>query len=131
MNIATDHSIRSIVGQIMVSVRMAAVGLETLYGFEVLRQPKYRAALLEAAVVLNAGWSAYCLRQEFGAMLPDLGVVFGTYDLVSRSVRLPLSPPGELTDEEQGLFTPPKNVEDFRQLALRVCGGKLVQNLLS
>ena len=57
MDIATDHSIRSIVDQIQVAVRVAAVGLETIYGVEVIRKPECRAALLEAAVVLNAAWT--------------------------------------------------------------------------
>lgn len=130
MDIATDYSIRSIEDQILVAVRMAAIGLETLYGFDVVRKPECRAALLEAAVVLNAAWSAYCLRQEFCAKFPELGVVFGAYDLVSRHVRLPLSPPGELTEEEKGLFAPPEDVEGFRHLALRICSGKLVRSLL-
>jgi carbonic anhydrase len=130
LDIATDYSIRSIVDQITVAVRVAAMGLETLYGLDVVRKPECRAALLEAAVVLNAAWSAYCLRQEFRTRFPELGVVFGAYDLVTRHVRLPLSLPGELTEEEQGLFMPPEDVEGFRQLALRICSGKLVQSLL-
>jgi len=130
LDIATDHSLRSLVDQIQVAVRVAAVGLETVYGFEVIRRPKYRAALLEAAVVLNAAWSAYCLRQEFRTQSPDLGVVFGTYDLVSRHVRLPLSPPGELAEEEKGLFATPEDAEGFRDLASRICIGNHVRSLL-
>jgi carbonic anhydrase len=130
LDIATDYSIRSIVDQITVAVRMAAMSLEALYGLDVVRKPECRAALLEAAVVLNAAWNSYCLRQEFRAQFPGLAVVFGAYDLVTRHVRLPLSPPGELTEEEQGLFSPPEDVEGFRQLALRICRGKLVQSLL-
>jgi len=130
LDIATDHPLRSIVDQIQVAVRVAAVGLETIYGFEVIRRPKYRAALLEGAVVLNAAWSAYCLRQEFRIQSPDLGVVFGTYDLVSRHVRLPLSRPGELAEEESGLFAPPEDVEGFRELASRICSGNHVRSLL-
>jgi carbonic anhydrase len=130
LDIATDYSIRSIVDQIQVAVRVAAMGLETLWGLDVIRKPECRAALLEAAVVLNAAWSAHCLRQEFRTQHPELGVVFGAYDLVTRRVRLPLSPRGQLTAEEQGLFTAPEDVEGFRQLALRICGGELVQSLL-
>jgi hypothetical protein len=96
----------------------------------VTRKPECRAALLEAAVALNAAWSSYCLRQEFRTQSPDLGVVFGTYDLVSRCVRLPLSPSNEITDEEKGLFVSPEDVEGFRQLAHRICSGKLVRSLL-
>jgi hypothetical protein len=81
-------------------------------------------------VSLNAAWIAFCLRQEFRSRFPDLGVVFGTYDLVSRRVRLPLSLPGELTEEEQGLFAPPEDVEQFRQLARRICSGRFVQSLI-
>jgi carbonic anhydrase len=130
LDIATDYSIRSIVDQILVAVRVAAMSMEQLYGVGVIRKPECRAALLEAAVALNAAWSAYCLRQEFRTRCPDLGVVFGTYDLVSRRVGLPLSPPGELTEEEQGLFAPPEDVEQFRQLARRICSGRVVQSLL-
>jgi carbonic anhydrase len=130
MDMATEYSIRSIEDQILVAVRVAAMSMETLYGFEILREPGCRGALLEAAVILNAAWSAYCLRQEFRSMFPDLGVVFGCYDLVSRYVRLPLSPSAELTEEEKGLFVPPGDVEEFRQLARRICAGKLVASLL-
>jgi carbonic anhydrase len=130
MDIATDYSIRSIVDQIQVAVRVAAVGLETIYGVEVTRLPECRTALLEAAVVLNAAWSAYCLRQEFRAQFPDLGVVFGTYDLFSRQVRMPLARRGELAEEERGLFAPPEDVEGFRELASRICSGNHVRSLL-
>jgi hypothetical protein len=57
--------------------------------------------------------------------------VYGAYDLITRRVRLPLSPPGELTDEEYGLFVPPEDAKGFRQLSLRICGSKLVQSVLS
>jgi carbonic anhydrase len=130
LEIATDHSIRSIADQILVAVRVAAIEIELLHGHEILSQPNSRAALLEAAVVLNAAWTAYCLRKEFYEEFPELGVVYGAYDLVTRRVRLPLSPATEVTEEEKGLFEPPEDVEGFRQLALRICSGKLVKSLL-
>lgn len=130
LDFGVDQSIRSIEDQILVAVRVAAISMEVLYGSEILHRPECRAALLETAVVLNAAWSAYCLRKYFQAQFPDLGVMYGVYDLVTRYVRLPLSLPGELTDEEKGLFAPPEDVEGFRQLSRRICGGQLVQNLL-
>jgi hypothetical protein len=60
-----------------------------------------------------------------------LGVAFGAYDLASRYVRLPLSPTGEITEEEKGLFAPPADVEEFRDLAMRICDGILVRSLLT
>jgi carbonic anhydrase len=131
LDIATDYSIRSIADQILVTARVAAMAIEQLYGQEALHKPRSRAALIEAAVVLNAAWTAFCLRREFHEEFPDLGVVYGAYDLATRQVRLPLSLPGELTEEEKGLFSPPEDVQGFRDLALRICRGKLVQSLLA
>ena len=48
---------------------------------------------------------------------------FRAYDLSSRYVRLPLSLPGAITNEEKGLFAPPENEEGFHQLAERICAG--------
>jgi carbonic anhydrase len=131
LEIATDYSIRSIEDQILVAVRVAAMSMELLYGHEVFSKPEIRTALLEAAVVLNAAWTAYCLRTEFRDQFPDLGVVYGSYDIGSRQVRLPISRPGALAEEHRGLFAPPEDVEGFRQLARRICGGELVQSILS
>jgi carbonic anhydrase len=130
LDIANDYSIRSIEDQILVAVRVAAISMEQLYGKEVMRKPQCPAALLETAVTLNAAWSAYCLRQEFRTQFPDVSVVFGTYDLASRRVKLPVSLPGEITEEEQGLFAPPEDAQEFRELAHRICSGTLVRSLL-
>ncbi len=127
--VAADPSIRSIEEQIFIAVRVAAIGLEVVYGGEFARKPGYRSALVEVAIVLNAAWSAFCLQQQFRTISPDIGVVFGAYDLLSRYVRLPLSPAAELTKEEIGLFPPPQDTAGFRELALRICAGKLVQLL--
>jgi carbonic anhydrase len=130
INMAADPALRSIADQILIAVRVAAIALEVVYGFEASRKSGYRAALLEAAVVLNAAWSAYCLHREFAEEFPDMAVAFGAYDLSSRYVRLPLSPSGEITEEEKGLFPPPKNENEFSELALRICRGKLIQSLI-
>ena len=129
MDMATAFSLRCIEDQILVAVRVAALTVESVYGLRATKWPGFRAALLELAVVLNAAWSAYCLRQELRHHFPDLEVVFGDYDLLSGHVRLPLSMPGEITEEEQGLFIPPESAEGFRQLACRICNGELIRSL--
>ena len=131
IDIATDYSVRGIEDQIFLAVRIAAMSLESLHGGTATKQPGARAALVEAAVVVNAAWSAYCLRQEFKDTFPDLGVVFGAYDLISGHVRLPLSLPGQLREAEKGLFVPPKDAAGFRQLALRLCKGQLIRSLMA
>ena len=129
--IATDPALRAIQDHILVAVRIASISMEALYGSAVKCDPGYRAALIEAVVVLNAAWSAYCLRQEFPAGAgTDLDVVFAAYDLSSRYVRLPLSRPGKITEEEKGLFDPPEDEEGFHKLAEQICGGELVRSFL-
>ena len=130
LDIATDYSVRCIEDQILLAVRVAAMSLESLHGSRVMKRPGYRAALLEVAVVLNGAWSAYCLRKEFQNRFPDLGVVFGAYDLRSGHLRLPLSLPGKITKKEKGLFPPPEDASGFQQLALKVCKGELIQSLI-
>jgi hypothetical protein len=80
---------------------------------------------------LNAAWSAFCLHREFAEKFPALGVVFGAYDLTSRYIRLPISPAGDITEEEKGLFPPPIDEDGFGELATRICRGKLIQTMLS
>jgi len=46
-------------------------------------------------------------------------------------VRLPLSPPGRLAEEDRGLFATPEDVEGFRELASRICIGNHVRSLLA
>jgi carbonic anhydrase len=130
INLATDYSLRRIEEQILIPVRVAALGLESLYGSTLTRPARCRAALLEVAVVLNACWSAYCLEQEFRDRSPRPRVVFGAYDLISGRVRLPLSLPGQISADESGLFPPPYDAKGFRHLALRICQGRIIQNLL-
>jgi carbonic anhydrase len=130
IDLATDYSVRRIEEQILVAVRVAALSLESLYGSNVTRQPGCRAALHEAAVVLNACWSAYCLEQEFRETSLHPKVVFGTYDLISCRVRLPLSSRGQISAEESGLFPPPYDAKGFRHLSLKICQGRLIQSLL-
>ncbi|HEX8814821.1 MAG TPA: carbonic anhydrase [Terriglobales bacterium] len=130
IDIASDYSVRSLEDHMLVAVRIAALGLEEIYGAEVFTKPGARAALLEVGVVLNAAWSAYCLRQEFSEKFPELGVVYGAYDLISRYVRLPLSPHDALTEEEKGLFAPPEDAAGFHELSRRICRGKFIRDLL-
>lgn len=131
IEIANDHPLRSIHDQILVAVRVASIAIEEVYGPTASRRKNYRDALIELAVVINASWTAYCLQQEFrGRGREHVGIFFGTYDLVSRYVRLPVSKPETLTAKEKGLFRPPTDVPGFRHLALKVCQGPLIQSLL-
>ena len=126
--LAADYPLRSIVDSILVAVRTASLAIEAAHGAEAARQPGYRAALVEVSVAVNAALAAFALRQELGTR--RCRVLFGSYDLASRLVRLPLAPPGRGRASETGLFPAPTADEEFRRLVTRVAGSGAVAALL-
>jgi carbonic anhydrase len=126
--LATNYPLRSIVDAILVAVRSASMVLEAAHGPRVSALPGYRAALVEISVALNACLAAFALKQELEG--PNLHVVFGSYDLASRSVRLPLAPQGRSTRPELGLFSPPDSDNELRALAIRLAGSASITALL-
>jgi carbonic anhydrase len=111
--LAANYPLRAIVDSILVAVRSASLVLEAVHSPRVTGRPGYRAALVETSAILNAGLAAYSLKQEIES--PSLRVVFGSYELGSRSVRL---------------ASPPRNDEEFRRLAKRVARSASIRALL-
>ena len=126
--LASNYPLRSIVDAILVAVRSASLALETAHGPRVSGQPGYRAALVETSVALNACLAAFALKQELEGS--NVRVVFGSYDLASRSVRLPLAPAGRSSRPEIGLFAPPDSDDELRDLAVRLAGSASIASLL-
>jgi carbonic anhydrase len=126
--LATNYPLRSIVDAILVAVRSAGLALERAHGPGVADQPGYRAALVETSVAVNACLSAFALKRELEGR--RLRVLFGSYDLASRSVGLPLARRGRRTEVRAGLFPPPDDDRDLEDLAARVAGSPRVASLL-
>jgi carbonic anhydrase len=126
--LAANYPLRAIVDAILVAVRSASLGLESVHGPRVVERPGYRTALVEATVVLNAALSAFALKQELETT--RCRVVFGSYDLVSRAVRLPTAPAGAAARSEIGLFPAPGREADFRRLTARVAASAKIAALL-
>ena len=103
--LAANYPLRSIVDAILVAVRGASLALEAVHGPQVAARPGYRAALVETSVALNAVLAAFALQQELESR--SCRVLFGTYDLASRYVRLPLTPDGRKAPSGIGLFPAP------------------------
>jgi carbonic anhydrase len=117
-DIAFTHALRSLVDRIMIAVRGAAKALERVCGREVSRHPNYRAALLEAAVYINAAVTAFDLRREITALDGGgLRVAYSVYDLFA--LRVHATPPGtEVTPPRFGEV--PDRAEDFIDLGTRL-----------
>jgi hypothetical protein len=116
------------VDAILVAVRSASLALEAAHGPDVIAQPGYRAALVETSVALNACLSAFALKPDLEG--PNVRVLFGSYDLASRFVRLPLAPAGRSKRQEIGLFPPPEEHDGLRELALRLARSASIACLL-
>jgi len=128
LTLAANYPLRSIVDSILVSVRSASLALEAVHGGGVTLRPGYRAALIETSVAINACVAAYALKREFETR--RCRVLFGTYDLASRYVRLALTPDGRKTPSGIGLFPAPANDREVRRVAIAVAGGASIASLL-
>ena len=90
MAIMTQKDLRGILDRTLVVIQLGATWLERVHGPEVVRQPGYRAALIEVAIVLNAALTAHGVRSGLGsATLGGLDVVYGVYLLEERLVWSP------------------------------------------
>ena len=128
LTLAANYPLRSIVDSILVSVRSASLALEAVHGGGVTLRTGYRAALIETSVAINACVAAYALRLELESR--RCRVLFGTYDLASRYVRLALTPDGRKSPSGIGLFPAPADDREVRRVAMAVAGSASVAALL-
>jgi carbonic anhydrase len=121
LGVAGNYPLRTILDQILVSVRTADLGLRQLGAFSTLSEPEYRHALIALSVSVNAAWNAFSLREELIGHAPrGMKVVFAVYDLGSH--RLGLFPSNDALPERTGFFEPPSDADEFRNLVTELCG---------
>ena len=128
LHLAANYPLRSIVDAILVAVRSASLALEAAHGPSVRDRPGYRAALVETSVALNACLAAFALKQEIDS--PSCRVLFGSYDLASRSFRPAIPARGRSARPDLALFAPPDGDDELRDLALRLARSANVISLL-
>jgi carbonic anhydrase len=86
--IAFTHALRSLVDRIQTAVRGAARALERVGGASIEYDARYRDALIETAVYLNAAVTAFDVRREIRIpAATDTRVVYSVFDLVDQRVR--------------------------------------------
>jgi carbonic anhydrase len=111
--IANNPDLRSIVDAIMAAVAISASALVDVHGPRATTRSGYRGALIETAVVVNAALTASLIRSEAGIVRDDaLGVAFGVYDLVRRSVGVPTE-----RGWRGGLVDPPTSAAALGEIA--------------
>jgi carbonic anhydrase len=127
MKIMTQKDLRQIVDRTLVVVQLGATWLERAHGTEVIRQPGYRATLIEVAIVLNAGLTAYGMRPGLNLGTREgIDVVYGVYLLEERLV---WAPRPEASDWF-GLAPAPHDPNEFVTLCDLLTSCERVQTLL-
>jgi carbonic anhydrase len=129
LGLTANLPLRSIVDQLVATVRGAAVVLAEAYGDDVVTRAGYRAALVDLSVVLHAALAADALQRLFAPALGDaLGVAFGVYDLVARRVGLPDAAAD--ADGWRGQLAEPLSGPEFLAFAAAMGGSGHVRRLL-
>jgi carbonic anhydrase len=113
LTLATKHSLRNILDRLLLVVHASANKLLSAFGSDVVRNPGYRQALIEASIVTNAALAAHSIQQEFEASeRTEIRAVYGVYLLETREVWAPrLGNP-----EGIGLAAAPRDLAGFADL---------------
>jgi len=107
-------------------VRASARRMESILGVEVVRQPGYRRALIEAAVVTNAALAAHTLRRDMGDDDGAVDTAYGVYLLSQRSVWAPRCG----SDEVASLARPPNDAGEFAGFSESVMRSQRIRTIL-
>ncbi len=125
--LAASPPLRSIVDRLLVVVQASAMRLLELVGADVTRRPRYREALIEVSISVNAALAAYTLQQEIGRRdLGDLRTVYGVYLLETRQVWAPRAGGAQWS----GLADPPSDRASFVDLGNAVVQSERIASLL-
>ena len=90
LTLATKHSLRNILDRSLLVVQASANKLLSTFGSDVVRNPGYRQALIEASIITNAALAAHSIQQEFEANeRTEIRAVYGVYLLETREVWAP------------------------------------------
>jgi carbonic anhydrase len=126
--LSSQHSIRTLVDRLQIVVQACAQRLEALHGPAVARHPRYREALIEAAVVTNAALAAHTLQQEIGAEVGSgVRTAYGVYVIDQRTVWAPRCGSAEVI----GLAPPPEDAQAFREFSAAVLGSARIAALIA
>ena len=127
--LATEHHLRSVVNHILPAIRLADEALVGAYGRDVRLHSGYRDALIDSGVVVNSGMVAATLaRHVVSTGSVNIEVVFGVYDLETRSAGIPANGPGSAFSHR--LLAPPTDQESFTAQAARYAASRRIRSML-
>jgi hypothetical protein len=109
-------------------VQATAKKMQASVGAEVTRHPRYREALVEAAVSSDAAVAAHMLRREIDAEArSDVRTTYGAYLLDERMIRAPRCG----SDDVTGLAAPPCDAQGFVEFSDAVVRSRPIAAMLA
>jgi carbonic anhydrase len=115
--IAFSHPVRTLVDRILLSVRKAARGLESVVGTRVQKDKRYRDWLSTTACYLNAAVTACDVQREIEKINHRLSVCYSVYDMAwSRLSTLPILY-HEQADSDHRFASAPNTPAEFEKLS--------------
>ncbi len=107
--LAAQPMLRHLLDRLLLVVHASAKLMAATHGADVTRRPGYRAALIEAAAVVNTALAAHAVEQQLGEAAGVVRAAFGVYVIATREVWAPRvdgHPPA-------GLAEPPADAAGF------------------
>jgi hypothetical protein len=124
-SVASIDAPGSIVDRQLIAVHASARALARAYGSDVMDQPGYREALIEAAITTNAALGAHSMRAALGGRtLQGMTSVYEVYLLDARTIWTPQA-------GSNGLGDPPADLAGFRKFADALLGSERIASLLA
>ncbi|HEY1065255.1 MAG TPA: carbonic anhydrase [Pirellulales bacterium] len=133
LEIAATHALRSLVDRIQIAVRGAARAIKEVHGAEAQEAVRYRTALRDVAVYLNAALTAFDLRRELsGLEAADVRVVYSVYEMGTVHVQgSPWSADCVGSQRPPAFADAPLGPDDFAAAALVFASSEYVARLLA
>jgi carbonic anhydrase len=127
LTLANNHALRSILDRQLIVVQASARRLARSYGAEIVQHSRFREALTETAIAMNAALAAYTMQEELQAFgVPELRAVFGVYLLQSHQVWAPTCD----GSDNLGLADPPSDLVSFSELNQAIVRAECIASLL-
>jgi carbonic anhydrase len=124
---ATNHALRSILDRQLIVVQASARKIANTFGHDVVDNARYREALTETAIVMNAALTAHTIQQELRGYDPnELRAVYGIYLLQSHTIWTPARSSTKVT----GLAAPPTDLASFIELNEDIVSSDRIASLL-
>jgi carbonic anhydrase len=126
--LVTDRAFRSILDRQLIVIQASARKLANVFGQDVAGRPRYREALIETAIAMNAALTAFAVQQELcGFDAQQLRAVYGVYVLQTSTIWAPTGSSSAVA----GLAEPPRDLATFMELNEKIAASERIASLLA